>query len=227
MEILQKEVDTRAANIENVPSNYSEQSFDSRTYTQLDSSPTATTTNTPSGPTIGTNPVPPPPPPPPLLPSTPAAMAIAQANTSSPAPPAAITTSTYTARGHCMYPGMEQYIDASSEYSSYGEMKYSHQMAAAAAARVPYPSPYYPTTDQFSEQDWQYGSTPDHAWQPSSTTTDFHAATTSSPPTSRPHTTLTPSSVQTSVSSSTSTPMHQHPAFLQVKMILGSLVCHA
>ena len=226
MEILQKEVDTRAANIENVPSNYSEQSFDSRTYTQLDSSPNATTTNTPSGPPLGTNPVPPPPPPP-LLPSTPAAMAIAQANTSSPAPPAAITTSTYTARGHCMYPGMEQYIpDASSEYSSYGEMKYSHQMAAAAAARVPYPSPYYPT-DQFSEQDWQYGSTPDHAWQPSSTTTDFHAVNTSSPPTSRPHTTLTPSSVQTSVSSSTSTLMHQHPAFLQVEMIFGSLVCHA
>ena len=222
MEILQKEVETRAANIENVPSNYSqaEQSFDSRTYTQLD-------TTSPGGSASGVG-ASSHPPPPPLLPSTPAAMAIAQqAISTSPSGSSGTTstTSTYTTRGQqCMYPGMEQYTDIGSDYGYSQlpvEMKYSHQMAAAAA-RVPYPpSSYY--SDQFSEQDWQaYGNPESHAWQPSSTTgpADFHPVSASvSPPSSRPHTTLTPSSViQTSTTSitSTSSPMHQHPAFLQV-----------
>ena len=219
MEILQKEVDTRAANIENMPSNYSEQSFDSRTYTQLDSG------SSPNGPGVPQTSQPPPPPP--LLPSTPAAMAIAAAGQQVSSSPASstITTSTYTSRGHCMYPGMEPTAYSSAaEYETYGsaEMKYSQQMAAAAAAgRVPHPyptAPYYP--DQPFEQDWQYPA--EHAWQPTSTTSDFHSVNSSStsPPSTRPHTTITPSSVaiQTPTSSitSTSSPMHQHPAFLQV-----------
>lgn len=229
LEILQKDLDDRASNIENVPSNYSE-SFDNRTYTQLDPQ------SSPGGA----------PPPPPLLPSTPAAMAIVNAQVSNPQTPTTTSygTTTPTSRPPCMYPGMEymtsgqqsgpgSIVDTSSEYSYHGgqlEMKYSQQMAQAAAAQrvPPVPASYYPGTyqDQFDQADWY---DPNSWHQPSSTTADFHPVTTHHiSPTSRQTSNVTPSSshltpssgtnVQTttpSITSSSVNNMHQHPAFLQ------------
>ena len=215
LEILQKEVDNTRANIENVPSNYTESFADqqNRTYTQLDSSPNTTQ-----------------PAPPALMPSTPVAMAIAA---QSPQTTTCAAASRYppVSRPSGMYPGMDyigsgtgSVVDTNSEYSYHGgmEMKYSHQMAAAnGGQRVPPTQGYYPSYQEQYDHDWY----DPNAWhQPTSTTADFHPVTSStSPPVSPPVASTAlpsfsaPNASQTSTSTSTSvSTMHQHPAFLQV-----------
>ena len=240
LEILQKEDESKEAqaNIENMPSNYSE-SFErgqsmgqpNRTYTQLDSNTTSVTSSAP--------------PPPPLLPSTSTAMAIAaaQSQSSTPASTYNRTTSNYTPTSQVQHqglynppmlmssplPGVQQQdwnqgstagsvVDTSSEYSYQGgipEMKYSHQIAQLANGRVPathyYPS--YPGQDQFDDSLWQSQQQYDPSWhQPTVSTSEFHSEQTTVSGSSRIMTTLNPTSTvlsTTSVTSSSVTSHHQ------------------
>ena len=198
LEILQKDVD-RGANIENVPSNYSDPSFaipDSfqRTYTQLDVAPS-------QGQLV-------------------AVSSVENQLTSS-------NRVSYTQRPStgCYPTSVADYVsnagstvDSSSEFSyQMTEMKYSPQQINNG--RVPaYPPHLY--NDQF-ENMWSYQTaTPalhpqEAAWHQPAASHEFTPAVTP------PATTMAPPSQTTS-----QTPMHHHPAFLQVKhTLVASLVC--
>ena len=187
LEILQKDVD-RGANIENVPSNYSE-SFAipdafQRTYTQLDS-------------------------------------VVSQSCTSS-MESALINRPQYTQRSMtgCYPTSVADYVsnngstvDSSSEFSYPMDIKYSpatNPPNQINNGRVPaYPPPMY--NDQFSAENmWPYQPEVAAGW---------HQPHEYPPATATPPTSLAPPAVQTPVSSQAQTPMHHHPAFLQVKLL--------
>ena len=214
LEMLQKEVDREKANLQNVPSGYSdsfttESSFaGNRTYIQLDS----TTSSSSVIPSSNGQP----PAPPPLVPSTSTAMAIAAQQANSSSKPIYLTQSsqypTQQQQQQQRHPGTTTSVTSSliqnpitasssseswnnngsnagsiadgSEYSYHGgnvnmasiasnsaEMKYSHQMAVAAAAvtsaasRIPqvhhnaYSVPQYPAYHEYENNLW---SNPHH-----------------------------------------------------------------
>ena len=188
LEILQKDVD-RGANIENVPSNYSEcrnisdSSFAipdtfQRTYTQLDVAPSAQTMTSVEGSSIAV---------------------------SSNRP----HFTTQRASTGCYPTSVADYVsnngstvDSSSEFSYQMEMKYSPQQINNG--RVPAYPPAHLYNDQF-ENMWSYQNPTtlhqQEAWhQPH----DFAPAVTP------PATTMAPPTSQAQ------TAMHHHPAFLQV-----------
>ena len=197
LEILQKDVD-RGANIENVPSNYSDSSFVipdafQRTYTQLDSVVSQSQTTSMDSVLINRQPH-------------------------------------YTQRsmtGGCYPTSVADYVsnngstvDSSSEFSYQMDIKYSPAATVSNQVqnqinngRVPsYPPPMY--NEQFSTENmWPYQSTgnPHEGWhQPH----EYPGAT---PPGSN----AAPPSVQPPVSSQgPQTPMHHHPALLQVRNFL-------
>ena len=196
LEILQKDVD-RGANIENVPSNYSDPSFaipDSfqRTYTQLDVAPSQ-------------------------------GQLVAVSSVENPLTSSNRVSYTQRPSGGCYPTSVADYVsnagstvDSSSEFSyQMTEMKYSPQQINNG--RVPaYPPHLY--NDQF-ENMWSYQTaTPalhpqEAAWHQPAAPHEFTPAVTP------PATTMAPPSQTTS-----QTPMHHHPAFLQVKHIVVVLL---
>ena len=192
LEILQKDVD-RGANIENVPSNYSDSSFAipdafQRTYTQLDSVVSQSTTSLES----------------------------ALINRAQPH----YTQRSMT--GGCYPTSVADYVsnngstvDSSSEFSYQMDIKYSPAAANQVQnqinnGRVPsYPPPMY--NEQFSTENmWPYQST-----NPALQSHEGWHQPHEYPPVSGA--TPQPPSVQPPVSSQgPQTPMHHHPAFLQV-----------
>ena len=201
LEILQKDVD-RGANIENVPSNYSDSRICSdssfaipdtfqRTYTQLDVAPSAQTMTSVEGSSI------------------------------------AVSTSnrphftTQRASTGCYPTSVADYVsnngstvDSSSEFSYQMEMKYSPSQQILNNGRVPAYPPAHLYNDQF-ENMWSYQNPTtlhqQEAWhQPH----DFAPAVTP------PATTMAPPTSQAQ------TAMHHHPAFLQVGGTFFIIVNH-
>ena len=195
LEILQRDVD-HGANIENVPSNYSDLSSSfaipdtfQRTYTQLDVAPSAQLVSSSS---VDAS-----------LVARPQYTQRAQSVTTN---PVAAVYADYAVSNH----DNGSTVDSSSEFSYQMEMKYSPQQINNG--RVPAYPPHHPGiyNDQF-ENMWSYQNvaTPLHAQQEGAWHQPHDFAPQSVTP---PATTMAPPTSQTQT-----VPMHHHPAFLQVE----------